>query len=126
MVCFHRRGKGDRFLTFAQWVTLHGHEQLAAGVYAPQVAMWRRYFGGRLLLLGFDELTTRDPEGTLQRVAAHAHVAAAAAAARRVAEHAPRRQALRHLVRGCGSLGHQIAGCPDVQRCMPAARCGVP
>lgn len=74
VVCFHRRGRAERFLSFAQWVVLHGHEQLPAGVYAPQVAMWRAYFGSRLLLLSFDDLTSRDPERTLQRVASHAGI----------------------------------------------------
>ena len=36
--------------------------------------MWREYFGSRLLLLSFDDLTSRDPERTLQRVASHAGI----------------------------------------------------
>lgn len=55
---------------FGRWLTLHGPAVLPASVYAPQVAMWRQYFGARLLLLAHHELIEM-PEVALARVAKH-------------------------------------------------------
>ena len=40
-------------------------------MYAPQVFLWRQYFGSALLLMPFDQLIS-EPEASLQAIAAHA------------------------------------------------------
>ena len=58
-------------LPFWLWVALIGPETLPSSVYAPQVLLWRQYFGSGLLLLTFDEMLAQ-PEASLRAVAAHA------------------------------------------------------
>lgn len=58
-------------LPFWQWVALIGPETLPSSVYAPQVLLWRQYFGSNMLLLTFDEMLAK-PNVSLRAIAAHA------------------------------------------------------
>ena len=46
-------------LSFSDWIALHGARSLPAGIYAPQLWLWRQYFGQDLLLLSFDTLISQ-------------------------------------------------------------------
>jgi len=61
-------------LTFTEWIALHGSHILYAGIYAPQLWLWRRYFGSSLLLLSFEHLTGDNPAESLVRLATHAGI----------------------------------------------------
>jgi hypothetical protein len=61
-------------ISYLDWLNLHGSYILPTSVYAPQVWLWRRYFGANLLLLTYEEVLS-NTAASLEKVASHAALA---------------------------------------------------